>query len=129
MSEQGANVIALTAIVRREYFAKTGKCRHDAGYVVCETTGDVECDQCGAPVSAAHAMLALARRYELIVAEVKRAREEVAELKAYAPHLRAAKRAEAIWRGGHLPACPHCHKGIEADTFGHARVWRARKPR
>jgi len=132
MSGDSDNVIHLTGTVRRDFLRKAGRCRHEGGFTVDQYTGDVECDECGQPVSAAHAMISLALRYERIAQQVASAREEVKTLKAYAPHLRAAKRAEAIWRGGHLPACPHCQKGIEADSFGHTRVWRqrsARKPR
>jgi endogenous inhibitor of DNA gyrase (YacG/DUF329 family) len=130
MTDAADNVFQLTSRIRRDWLGQRGKerCRHSR-FTVDPSSGDVECSDCGKPVSPSHALITLAHHHADLADTLKRAREELAEIKQYAPHLRAAKRVEKIWRGRHLPTCPHCQKGIEAETFGHRSVWRQKKQR
>lgn len=127
ISPGASSVIFLSKVLERKF--STGGCRHTKGFTFCDSTGDVNCDQCKAPVSHFHALQAIARQHEAITAAFKAAHAEMAELKQYAPYLKAAKRVESIWRGKMLPACPHCNKGIEAEKFGFAQVWNPNKQR
>lgn len=107
-------IINLTDELRRTWRQST--CRH-IRFEIDEREGDVYCRDCGQLVSAFHALLALARRWQDLENHQQAMRKEQEELRAYKPHLRAVKKLESIWRGTMLPCCPNCHAAIEAEKL------------
>ena len=99
---------------------KRGKpcgCLHQS-FVIDERHGSVECSECEEPVSAFHALCAIAReetRFRRQMASLTIQRDE---LKKYKPWLIAVRTLERMWRGKRaLPCCPHCNRGIYAEEL------------
>lgn len=80
----------------------------------------VKCEDCKTQLSAYWVLKRLLRGYYDMVAQIKRERKELEELRNTNIVLVAAKKAQEAWRSKTtIPTCPHCHRGIfPTDNFG-----------
>lgn len=116
----------------RDYRARPPKrdeCEHGPPYVLDTMSGTVECQKCGATVSAFHALKeithVLGREHD---ARVSAARQ-IREIRRRTSWLRAVKNLDGIWRRKMLPCCPHCKRGIEASAMEHCSAVSSRYER
>jgi hypothetical protein len=84
----------------------------------------VECDDCGAQLSAYWVLNMFRDRYEKAFTQLGHKEQRLEQLRQDNLHLIAAKKVEAVWRKRDvLPCCPHCGEGIAAsDGLGETMI-------
>lgn len=87
-------------------------CRH--AWVIDEKSRSIACSKCHREGTAWDVLLELSGHERIYEQRIAALRDEINELKAWSPRLRATRALERIWRGSMVPRCPSCGVGIDA---------------
>lgn len=115
-----------SAVVSLEGFRKRREkkdaCQHER-YILDTECGTVECADCGAIVSAFHALKKIAFHESQAFRKLSGMRKEIAEIMGRRSWLKAVQELDRLWRGKRmLPSCPHCKQGLFAEDFAGSAV-------
>jgi len=114
MSDDGANVVRLTDILATRVVPTI--CHHTR-FVVDVRNRIITCDDCKREVEAFETIHTLAVSGSLFQSTYDGMCRDYSHLENYAPHLRAVRELESIWRGKMIPVCPHCRKGVTPEAL------------
>ena len=95
--------------------AKAGSCTHRRAEIDPEG-GTLKCMDCGDALAPFVFLVSMMERRKAVLDAIEHQRLRIGELfqkvRAYRPHLRAAKAMEELWRAKLAPCCPHCRRPI-----------------